>query len=84
VQLSISNQVLSTKTAFICVVDEASDAKKQEVVDKGQQKVIVPQLLSQDYENNNQSNIRGFGSNILVQNSIKMFVCLIFIFMQVV
>ncbi len=28
VQLSVANQVLSTKTAFICVVEEAGDAKK--------------------------------------------------------
>ncbi len=28
VQLSVTNQVLSTKTAFICVVEEAIDAKK--------------------------------------------------------
>ncbi len=42
--------MLSTKTAFICVVEEAGDAKKQEVADKGQLKVIVPQLVSQDYD----------------------------------
>ncbi len=50
VQLSIANQVLSTKTAFICVVEEGGDSKRQELADKGQQKVIVPQLLSQDYQ----------------------------------
>jgi hypothetical protein len=65
VQLSITNQVLSTKTAFICVVDEANDAKKQEVVDKGQQKAIVPQLLSQDYENT-QNNLGDFESKPLI------------------
>jgi hypothetical protein len=36
VQLSTENQVLSTKTAYICVVEEAGDAKKQEVADIGQ------------------------------------------------
>jgi hypothetical protein len=45
-QLSVENQVLSTETAFICVMDEAGDAKKQEILAKGQKKVTVPQLLS--------------------------------------
>jgi hypothetical protein len=57
VQLSIVNQVLSIKTAFICVVEEAGDAQKQEVADKGQLKVIVPQLVSQDYDRDEESDL---------------------------
>ena len=47
--MSVKYQVLSQKTAFICVVKELGDAQKQEFSDKGQVKEIVPQIQSQDY-----------------------------------
>ncbi len=47
ITLSTKHQVLSTRTAFLCVVDEASDELKQQPRE-ATQKIIVPQLVSAD------------------------------------
>lgn len=46
IKLSIANQVLTRRTAFICIAEEANPDAIQTLP---KQKVIIPQLISSDY-----------------------------------